>query len=71
VDAAHGAFGAVSRVDDPGTTGLRQERANGEGAPVTILDFVGAQHLERVFMVAMDYRTNGMQWHLRLHSCIS
>jgi hypothetical protein len=71
VDAAHGAFGAMGRVDDPGAVGLGQERAHSEGSAVTFLNFVGAEDLEGVFMVAMDDGSDGVQGNLRLHGYIS
>jgi hypothetical protein len=67
MDPAHRSLGAAGRVDDPRARCFWQVGSNRQGAAPAFFDFMRAQHFERVFMIAMNDRANGVERNLRLH----
>jgi hypothetical protein len=60
----------VGCVDHPGPLGLWQVCANGQGAATIFLDFVRAEDLERVLMVAINHWADRVKRKLGLHGWI-
>jgi hypothetical protein len=68
VDAAHWAGSAVvGGIDDPGSLGLWQECADGEGAAAVLLDLVRTEDGEWIVGVSVDDRCDFLEGELGLH----
>jgi hypothetical protein len=55
------------RIDHPGSLRFGQVGSDGQRPPAVLLDFMGAQNVEWVFVVAVNNRRELLQWHLCLH----
>ena len=70
VDPPHRAGHAVGRIDDPGSLGFGQVRPHGQGPAAVLFDFVRTEHLERIFVIAMNHWANRVEGELGLHDSI-
>ena len=70
VDPSHRAGHSVGRVDDPGSLSFRQVGPHGQRPAAVLLDLVRTEHLERIFMIAINHWGNRVEGKLRLHDDI-
>ena len=70
VDPSHRAGHAVRRIDDPGSLGFRQVSPHGKRPAAVLLDLVRTEHLERIFVIAMNHWGNRVEGELGLHDDI-